>query len=285
MRVALLNKQLSIRLSPQAGKSLLIPTLILLALSPLAQAQDPAPPAAAPAKPLAVVNGKEIPALYGELVKREMAQGQPDSAQLDTRVRESLINLELLSRAAMDKGLDKSPNMAATLDIRRKDLLAKAYLEDYVKAHPVTDTEIQAAYDKAKTEAVEPEYRARHILVKTEAEAKKIIADLGKKAKFEDLAKKHSQDPGSAKNGGALDWSDRRAFVPEFSEAMASLKKGETTKTPVKTQFGYHVIRLDDTRKPQLPPLDTVRGEIVKQLQQQRVRDAITAARANAKIE
>jgi peptidyl-prolyl cis-trans isomerase C len=214
-----------------------------------------------------------------------MAQGQADSPQLTARVRESLINLELLSHAALDKGLDKDANLAALLDIRRKDQLAKAYLEDYVKAHPVTDAEIQAAYDKAKAEAVEPEYRARHILVKTEAEAKKIIADLGKKAKFEDLAKKYSQDPGSAKNGGALDWSDRRAFVPEFSAALAGLKKGETTKAPVKTQFGYHVIRLDDTRKPQLPPLDTVRGEIVKQLQQQRVRDAITAARTGAKIE
>ena len=265
----------------------LLPALILIALSPLAQAQAPAAAtlAADSSKPLAVVNGKEIPALYGELVKREMAQGQPGSPQLDARVRESLVNLELLSRAALDKGLDKDPNLAAALDIRRKDQLAKAYLEDYVKAHPVNDAEIQATYDKAKAEAVEPEYRARHILVKTEAEAKKIIADLGKKAKFEDLAKKQSKDPGSAKNGGALDWSDRRAFVPEFSEALASLKKGETTKTPVKTQYGYHVIRLDDTRKPQMPPLDAVRGEIVKQLQQQRIRDAISASRAGAKIE
>jgi peptidyl-prolyl cis-trans isomerase C len=281
----------------------LLPALILLALTPLAQAQTPAPDATTPApaaatpapaattpavdasKPLAVVNGKEIPALYGDLVKREMAQGQPDSPQLDARVRESLVNLELLSRAALDKGLDKEPHLAAALEIRRQDQLAKAYLEDYVKAHPVTDAEIQAAYDKAKAGPIEPEYHARHILVKTEAEAKKLIADLGKKAKFEDLAKKYSKDPGSAKNGGALDWSDRRAFVQEFSDALAGLKKGETTKTPVKTQFGYHVIRLDDTRQPKMPPLDAVRGEIVKQLQQQRIRDAITAARASAKIE
>lgn len=266
-----------------------LPALILLALAPLAQAQTP-PPAAAPAtaetsKPLAVINGREIPALYGELVKREMAQGQPEGPQLDARVRESLINLELLSRAALDKGLDKDPNLAAMLDIRRKDQLAKAYLEDYVKTHPVNDAEIQATYDKAKAEPAEPEYRARHILVKTEAEAKKLIADLGKKAKFEDLAKKHSKDPGSANNGGALDWSDRRAYVPEFSEALAGLKKGETTKTPVKTQFGYHIIRLDDVRQPEFPPLEAVRGEIVKQLQNQRVRDAITAVRADAKIE
>lgn len=261
----------------------LLPTLILLALSPLAYAQAPA--AADASKPLAVVNGKEIPALYGNLVKNEMAQGQPDSPQLDTRVRESLINLELLSRAALDKGLDKDANLAAALDIRRKDQLAKAYLEDYVKTHPVTDAEVQTAYDKAKAAPAEPEYRAHHILVKTEAEAKKLIADLGKKAKFEDLAMKYSKDPGSAKNGGLLDWSDRRAFVPEFSDALAGLKKGETTKTPVKTQFGYHIIRLDDTRQPQIPPLDAVRGEIIKQLQQQRIREAITAIRASAKIE
>lgn len=261
-------------------------TLVLLALTPLAQAQTPAAaPAAETAKPLAVVNGREIPALYGELVKREMAQGQPDNAQLDARVRESLINLELLSRAALDKGLDRDPRLAATLDIRRKDQLAKAYLEDYVKSHPVTDKEIEDAYARASAQPAPTEYRARHILVKTEAEAKKIIADLGKKAKFEDLAKKLSQDPGSAKNGGQLDWSDRGAFVAEFSEAMAALKKGETTKAPVKTQFGWHVIRLDDVREQKLPPLDVVRGEITRQLQQQRVRDAITAARTNAKIE
>lgn len=265
----------------------LLPALILMALSPMAQAQTPETPATASetSKPLAVVNGKEIPALYGELVKREMAQGQPDSPQLDARVRESLINLELLSNAALDKNLHKDPQLAASLEIRRKDQLAKAYLEDYVKTHPVTDAEVQAAYDKAKAEPAEPEYRARHILVQTEAEAKKIIAALGKKAKFEDIAKKQSKDPGSAKNGGALDWSDRRAFVPEFSDALAGLKKGETTKTPVKTQFGYHVIRLDDTRQPEMPPLDAVRVEIVKQLQQQRIRDAITATRAGAKIE
>ena len=119
-----------------------------------------------------------------------------------------------------------------------------------------------------------------------EAEAKNLIASLNsKKAKFDDLAKKHSKDPGSAKNGGALEWSDRRAYVPEFSAALAGLKKGETTQTPVKTQFGWHIIRLDDTRKAKIPPLDTVRGEITQQLQQQRVRQAIEAARAGAKIE
>lgn len=262
--------------------------LILLSLSPMTQAQTPAakPAAAVSDKPLAVVNGKAIPALYADLVKNQMAQGQPDSPQLDTRVRDSLINLELLSHAATQKGLDKDPRVAATLNIGRMDQLAKAYLEDYVKAHPITDAEIKATYDKIKAEAVEPEYLAHHILVPTEAEAKKLIASLNsKKAKFDDLAKKHSKDPGSAKNGGALDWSDRRAYVPEFSTALVGLKKGETTQTPVKTQFGWHIIRLDDTRKPQIPALDAVRGQITQQLQQQRVRQAIEAVRAGAKIE
>jgi peptidyl-prolyl cis-trans isomerase C len=278
----------------------LIPALMLLVLSPLAQAQTPAvapapapesAPASAPApeaeasKPIAVVNGKEIPALYGQLVKRDMAQGQPDSPQLEARVRDSLINLELLSQAAIKMGLENDPRLAAVLNIRREDQLAKAYLEDYVRSHPVTDAEIQEAYDKAKATAVEEEYLVHHILVKTEAEANKIIANLNKKAKFEDQAKKYSQDPGSAKNGGALDWADRGAYVKEFSDAMVGLKKGEITKKPVKTQFGYHIIRLDDTRMPKMPPLDAVRGEIVKQLQQQRVREAIAALRADAKIE
>lgn len=262
----------------------LIPSLALLALVPLAHAQSPAADDAG--KPLAVVNGKAIPPVYGELVKREMSQGQPDSPQLDARVRESLINLELLSRAAMDKGLDKEPRLAAAIDIRRKDQLAKAYLEDYVKAHPVTDAEVQATYDKAKSEEkIDPEYRARHILVKTEAEAKKVMAELAKKAKFEDLAKKFSKDPGSAPNGGALDWSDRGTYVKEFSDALASLKKGETTKAPVKTQYGYHIIKLEDIRQPKIPPLEAVRGEIIKQAQQLRVRDAIAAVRASAKVE
>ena len=261
----------------------LIPALLLAAFVPLAQAQS----TAGAGKPLAVVNGKEIPALYGELVKNEMVgQGQPDSPQLDARVRDSVINLELLSRAAIDKGLDRDPRLAAAMDIRRKDQLAKVYLENYIKTHPITDAEIQAVYDEAKAAASKDmEYRARHILVKTEAEAKKLIADLGKKAKFEDLAKKYSQDPGSAKKGGDLDWADPRNFVKEFSDAMTKLKKGEYTKTPVKTQFGWHIIRLDDTRKIQIPALETVREDIVKQLQQKRIREAVAEVRAGAKIE
>lgn len=268
----------------------LLTSLILLALTPMAYAED-AKPAATPTamdanKPVAVVNGREIPAAYGEILKREMiAQGQPDNPQLQSRVRESLINMEILSRAAMEKGLDKDPLIAAAVDIQRKNLFAKVYIEDYIKNHPVTDAEIQSEYDKAKASAPATEYHASHILVKTEAEAKKILGELSKKAKFADLAKKYSQDPGSAKNGGDLNWSDPNAFVKEFSEALVGLKKGEITKTPVKTQFGYHIIKLDDTRPTKIPPLAEVKGEVQKQLQQKRVRDAIAGARTAAKVE
>lgn len=261
---------------------MLLTSLLLASASSLTYAADAKPATG----PIAIVNGKEIPAVYGEIMKREMvAQGQPDNAQLQSRIRESLINMEILSRAAIEKGLDRDPMLNAALEIQRKNTYAKIYLDDYVKTHPVTDAEIQAEYDRAKASASQNEYRARHILVKTEDEAKKILAELGKKAKFADLAKKHSIDPGSAKNGGDLNWADPNAFVKEFGDALTALKKGETTKTPVKTQFGYHIIKLEDIRPTKIPPLAEVKGEVQKQLQQKRVRDAITAARTSAKVE
>lgn len=260
----------------------LLASLLLVASTSTVYAADAKPATG----PVAVVNGKEIPAAYGEIMKREMiAQGQPDNAQLQTRIRESLINMELLSRAAIDKGLDKDPMLAAALEIQRKNTYAKVYLEDYVKTHPISDAEIQAEYERAKASASSNEYHARHILVKSEDEAAKVLAELNKKAKFADLAKKYSLDPGSAKNGGDLNWADPNSFVKEFSDALVALKKGETTKTPVKTQFGYHIIKLDDIRPTKIPALAEVKGEVQKQLQQKRVRDAITAARTSAKVE
>lgn len=259
---------------------ILLTSLILLA-TPVAYAADPLPAST----PIAVVNGKEIPAVYGEIMKREMlAQGQPDNAQLQSKIRESLISLELLSRAAIEKGLDKDPMLTAAIDIQRKNTYARVYLEDYVKTHPITEAEIQAEYDKAKASASSTEYHARHILVKTEDDAKKVMAELNK-AKFADVAKKYSLDTGSAKNGGDLNWADPKAFVKEFSDALVALKKGETTKTPVKTQFGYHIIKLENTRPTKIPPLAEVKSQVQKQLQQKRVSDAITAARTSAKVE
>ncbi len=255
----------------------LVLTLLLVTLAP-AFAQD--------AKPIATVNGREIPAIYGDMAKQTLlSQGAPNDANLDARAREALINQELLSRAAIDKGLDKNPRLVAAMEMLRREQLTKAYLEDYVKNHPVTDAEIKAEYDKAKAAAGGNEYKARHVLVKTEAEAKAIIAQLDKKVAFDKLAREKSLDTGSAKNGGDLGWNVPGTFVKAFGEAMQKLKKGETTKVPVQTQFGWHVIRLDDMRPTQFPALDAVKNEVRQQVEQKRVRDAITELRAKAKIE
>ena len=255
----------------------LVLTLLLVTLAP-AFAQD--------AKPIATVNGREIPAIYGDMAKQTLlSQGAPNDANLDARAREALINQELLSRAAIDKGLDKNPRLVAAMEMLRREQLTKAYLEDYVKNHPVTDAEIKAEYDKAKAAAGGNEYKARHVLVKTEAEAKAIIAQLDKKVAFDKLAREKSLDTGSAKNGGDLGWNVPGTFVKAFGEAMQKLKKGETTKAPVQTQFGWHVIRLDDMRPTQFPALDSVKNEVRQQVEQKRVRDAITELRAKAKIE
>lgn len=262
----------------------LVITLLLASLTP-ALAED-AKPAPANNKPVAVVNGREIPAIYGDMARQTMlSQGAPDDANLSIRAREALINQELLSRAAVEKGLDKEPRLVAAMEMLRREQLTKAYLEDYVKNHPVTDAEIKAEYDQAKAGAGGNEYKARHILVKTEAEAKAIIAQLNKKVAFEKLAKEKSIDKGSAKNGGDLGWNIPGSFVKEFSEAMQALKKGESSKTPVKSQFGWHVIKMDDIRPTQFPPLDQVKGEVRQQLQQKRVREAVAELRAKAKIE
>lgn len=258
-------------------KKILFATL-LLASAPAAWADD--------AKPIATVNGREIPAIYGELAKQNLLQqGAPNDANLNARVREALINQELLSRAAIEKGLDKNPRLVAAMDMLRREQLTKAYLEDYVRSRPVTDAEIQSEYDKAKASAAgNNEYKVRHILVKEEAEAKAILAQLKKKTAFDKLAREKSKDPGSAKNGGDLGWNVPDAFVKEFGDAMKSLKKGETSE-PVKTQFGYHIIKLEDMRAAKIPPLDEVKNEIRQQLQQRRVREAVAALRASAKIE
>ncbi|MFL6693447.1 MAG: peptidylprolyl isomerase, partial [Ramlibacter sp.] len=153
------------------------------------------------------------------------------------------------------------------------------------KKNPVSDADIQAEYDKFAAANGGKEYRARHILVATEPEAKKIIADLKKGAKFDELAKKLSKDPGSGAQGGDLDWGNANSYVPEFSQALVKLNKGQMTQEPVKTQFGYHVIRLDDVRQAQLPKLDDVKPQIAQQLQQQKLAKFQQDLRSSAKVE
>ena len=256
----------------------------LLVLSPLAQAAEPAAPATD--KPIAVVNGQSIPALWANLGREDLLhQGAPNTPQLQEQVKQSLINLVLLSDAAVKEGLDKNATVAAALEMGRRDTLAKAYLQNYIQTHPITEAQIKQAYEQAKAANTGDEYKVRHILVKTKAEADAIIAQLEKGASFSKLAKEKSVDPGSAKNGGELGWVLPANLVPQFSEAMAKLQKGQYTKTPVQTQFGWHVIELQGKRPVKVPPLADVKDQIVQQLQQRELQQAVQALRAKASIQ
>jgi len=224
------------------------------------------------AQNIATVNGKPIPAAkVDQVVKQVVAQGKAtDSPQLREAIKKDLIGREVLIQEADKQGIGARPDVKNAIDNARQSIIINAMLADYVKKHPVTDAEIKAAYDQYKAQVGDKEYHARHILVATEDEAKAIIAKLKGGAKFEELAKQ-SKDPGSAANGGDLDWASPGNFVPEFSKAMTSLNKGQITETPVKSQFGYHVIKLEDVRAAKIPPMEEVKQQISESLQQRKV--------------
>ena len=201
------------------------------------------------------------------------------------QLREEVVAREVFMQEAQKQGLDATEDFKNQLELARQAILIRALFENHRKTSPVSDADVKAEYDKFVAANGGKEYKARHILVETEDQAKKIMADLKKGAKFEDIAKKQSKDPGSGANGGDLDWANPSSFVPEFSEAMIKLKKGETTATPVKTQFGYHIIRVDDIRQAQLPKMEEVQPQITQQLQQQRLQKYQEELRAKAKVE
>jgi peptidyl-prolyl cis-trans isomerase C len=233
----------------------------------------------------AVVNGKAIPSskvdqFVGLLVK----QGQPDSPQLREQIREELINREVFLQEADKRGIAKQPEVQAEIDLTRQSVLIRGLFNDYLAKNPISAQQVQAEYDKAKASQGDKEYHARHILVEQEAQAKDIIAQLKKGAKFEDLAKQ-SKDPGSAAKGGDLDWAPASTYVKPFADALTALQKGQTTDTPVHTQFGWHVIRLDDVRDAQFPPIDQLRPQIEESLRQSKLREYQASLRDKAKIQ
>lgn len=236
-------------------------------------------------KAFAVINGVAIPQAQFDVLKQDRAaQGQPMNDQTSAALRDSLINAEILAQEAKKKGLDKDPTIQTRLDLAKTQMLAQAFIADYVKSHPVTEEAMKAEYQRVKGMMGTKEYEVQHILVDNEAEAKDIIAQLGKKAKFEDLAKKKSKDS-SAANGGKLGWVAPGNLVKEFSDAMVQLKKGEYTKTPVHTKFGWHVIRVDDIRDLKLPPYDQIKDQLRADMEQQAVKKLVTDLRAGAKVE
>lgn len=238
------------------------------------------------AQNIAIVNGKPVPKSRVDALAQQLAaSGRPVTPDLEPQLKEEIIAREIFMQEAQKQGLEATPDYRAQLELARQAILIRTLFENYRKQNPVTDADVQAEYDKFAAANGGKEYKARHILVETEAEAQKIIADLKKGAKFEDIAKKQSKDPGSGANGGDLDWANPASFVPEFSEAMIKLKPGETTAVPVKSQFGYHVIRVDEIRSAQLPKVDEVKPQVTQQLQQQRLQKYQEDLRAKAKIE
>ena len=243
-------------------------------------------PAFAENKSAALVNGVSIPQARVDLrVKIAVTQGQADSPELRKAIREDMISLEVLAQEAKKKGLDNDPEVIQQTELAKQSVLVSAFVQDYTKNHQISDDQLKQEYDKLKANLGKSEYNVSHILVETEDEAKAIIAQLGKKGKFDKIAKAKSKDAGSAERGGSLGWAVPSNFVPPFANAVLSLKKGTYTKEPVKSQFGWHIIKLDDVRDLKVPSFEELKPQIQQRLQQQSIQEYIADLRSKAKIE
>jgi peptidyl-prolyl cis-trans isomerase C len=238
------------------------------------------------AQNIAIVNGKPVPKARVDALTSQLAKaGRPVSPEMQGQLKEEVIAREVFMQEAQKRGLDGSDDFKTQMELARQTLLIRELFADHQKTNPVTDAEVKAEYDKFVSANGGKEYRARHILVEKEDEAKNIIASLKRGGKFDDMAKKQSKDPGSGAKGGDLDWANAASYVPEFSGALIKLKKGQVTDAPVKSQFGWHVIRLDDVREAQLPKLEEVKPQITQQLQQQKLAKFQEDLRGKAKVE
>lgn len=262
-------------------------SLLALTACDAAKTSAPAKPAT-PAKPgvAATVNGTSISDSRVDLMlQQSAAQGVPVTPEMRDKVIENLALQLIVAKEATKKGLDKATEVADQLDLAKQSILARAYVQDYFKKNPIDEKTLTAEYDKVKASVSATEYKARHILVKQESEAKDIIAKLNKNPKaFEALAKEKSVDPGSKENGGDLGWFDPQGMVPEFGAALTKLEKGKFSAEPVKTNFGYHVILLEDSRPKQFPPLAEVKPMLEQQLQQQNLKKLLDDLKSKAKI-
>jgi peptidyl-prolyl cis-trans isomerase C len=257
---------------------------LLLAFAATLATSAAAPALAQSKGAFATVNGKAIPKDRADaMIAGQTAQGQPDSPELREAVKEELVRREVLMQEAVKKGFDKKPEVKAQMDLARQGVLIGAYLNDYARANAVTEAHIKAEYDALVAQLGDKEYKVRHILVETEAEGKAIIEKLQKGEKFDDLAKQ-SKDPGSKERGGDLGWSNKGGYVKPFSDAMVQLEKGKMANAPVKSDFGWHVIQLDDIRELKPPPYEELKPQLAQRLQQQIVQAHITMLRMTAKV-
>jgi len=239
-----------------------------------AAAPKAAPKAAAPAAastPSAAPTGKTLyaPQQYDFMVKERVQQGQQDTPELRNAVREELNTRELLAREARKQGIDKTAEMKAQMDLAAQTILVRAYVQDWLSTNPVPEAELRKEYDNIKSQIGDKEYKVRHILVEKEDDAKEVISELQKGAKFDELAKARSKDPGSKDRGGDLDWNAPTNFVKPFGDAMKTTPKGKFTAQPVQTQFGWHVIEVDDVRDAKVPSYDEVKPQLQQRMQAQ----------------
>ena len=238
------------------------------------------------AQNLAIVNGKAVAkARLDSLALQVARSGRPVTPEMQAQLREEVIAREVFMQEAEKLGLSSSDDFKTQMELARQTILIRALFADYQQKNKVTDADLKAEYDKFAAANGGKEYKARHILVEKEADAKAIIASIKKGGKFEDIAKKQSKDPGSGANGGDLDWANPGSYVAEFTEAMLKLNKGQMTETPVKTQFGFHIILVDDIRTAQLPAFEELKPQIAQQLEQQRLAAFQQGLREKAKIE
>jgi peptidyl-prolyl cis-trans isomerase C len=254
--------------------------VLALSIPGLAQAQ-----AAGGSAKVATVNGVAIPkARVDAVVRAQAAQGQPDTPELRAAIRDRLIMLEIVAQEALRKGMGKTADVVSQVELARVNILAQTYRADWLKAHPVSEEAVKAEFEKIKGQMGDTEYKARHILVEKDTEAKEIIEKLKKGEKFEELAKV-SKDPGSKDRGGDLDWNLPGGFVKPFSDVMVKLEKGKYTEVPVQTQFGWHVIMLEDVRPAKFPEYTEVKPGLQQRMQEAIFEKQVGELRAKAKVE
>jgi peptidyl-prolyl cis-trans isomerase C len=243
-------------------------------------------PLAAAAQNIAIVNGKAVPKSRVDILLQQAARsGQQLPPGADQQARDQVVLREIFAQEAEKRGIGASADYKAQMELARQSILIRELFEDYRKKNPVSDEAAKVEYDKFKAQASGTEYRARHILVEKEDEAKALIAQIKGGAKFEDLAKKHSKDPGSGERGGDLDFAKPDSYVPEFSQALTKLKAGEMTQEPVKSQFGFHIIKLEETREAQFPSFDEVKGQLKQRMEQTKLQEYQETLRKNAKTD
>lgn len=243
-------------------------------------------PLSAAAQNIAIVNGKAVPKARVDLLLQEAARaGQQVAPEMEAQARDQVVLREIFVQEAERRGMAASPEYKARMELARQSVLIRALFDDHRSKNPVTDAEAQVEYDKFKAQASGTEYRARHILVDSEDEAKRLTAQIKGGASFEELAKTFSKDAGSGQNGGDLDFAKAESYVPEFGSALTKLQKGQMTEVPVKSQFGWHIIRLEETRDAPFPAFEEVKPQLKQRMEQAKMQQFQDALRDKAKTD